>query len=132
MTFNFGGKDWTVSESDFRLIQVSRTHCVGGLFPIQTKGGEYPTFIVGALFLKVCFRLSNSRQMLMILVQNVYSIFRANPPSVGFATLATSGDPAGPAVTGTPLKDAAPHLRPFISTPALTIVTLTALLAVAL
>ena len=49
--------------------------CVGGIFDISSiidPGSKGPAWIVGDTFLK-----------------NVYSVYRANPPSVGFATLAS-------------------------------------------
>ena len=49
--------------------------CVGGIFDVGSTvgtGSKVPSWIVGDTFLK-----------------NVYSVYRANPPSVGFATLAS-------------------------------------------
>ena len=51
-------------------MQVSESTCVGGFFALDTSGTSAPAWIVGDTFLK-----------------NVYSVFRASPPSVGFAQL---------------------------------------------
>ncbi|KAJ7890571.1 aspartic peptidase A1 [Mycena olivaceomarginata] len=69
VTFSFGGKSWAVSSADFKVQEVSRGMCLGGLFSLST-GDSAPSWIVGDTFLK-----------------NVYSVFRFNPPSVGFAAL---------------------------------------------
>jgi len=67
-SLNFGGSDWNISPADFQFGQVSRTECLGAFFSIDTSGG--PSWIVGDTFLK-----------------NVYTVFRQNPASVGFAQL---------------------------------------------
>lgn len=85
VTLNFGGQTWPVSAADMNLGQLttgltrraSSTMCVGGIFDVgSTISGAansgIPAWIVGDTFLK-----------------NVYSVFRANPPSVGFAQLAS-------------------------------------------
>ncbi|KAG6826762.1 hypothetical protein H0H92_014538 [Tricholoma furcatifolium] len=64
-----GGKSWPISEADFRLTQLSQQLCLGAFFDLTT-GRSAPAWIVGDTFLK-----------------NVYSVFRYNPPSVGFAEL---------------------------------------------
>ena len=61
---------WPISNADFLLMQVTRNTCVGGFFALDTSGTSAPAWIVGDTFLK-----------------NVYSVFRASPPSVGFAQL---------------------------------------------
>ncbi len=65
----FGGRSWPVSPDDFQLMQVSSSLCLGAFFELNTNGGT-PDWIVGDTFLK-----------------NVYTVFRYEPPSVGFATL---------------------------------------------
>jgi hypothetical protein len=69
VAISFGGPSWSVSPADFKLVQISDSECVGAFFELQT-GSSAPSWIVGDTFLK-----------------NVYSVFRFNPPSVGFATL---------------------------------------------
>ncbi|KAG5641425.1 hypothetical protein DXG03_005241 [Asterophora parasitica] len=71
VTMAFGGRNWPISEQDFRLTQLTQTQCLGAFFDLQT-GRSAPSWIVGDTFLK-----------------NVYSVFRYNPPSVGFAQLSS-------------------------------------------
>jgi hypothetical protein len=70
VAFNFGGQSWSISAADFKLSQTSSSQCVGSIFEF-TGSDAGPGWIIGDTFLK-----------------NVYSVFRANPPSVGFAALA--------------------------------------------
>ncbi|KAI0823420.1 acid protease [Trametes gibbosa] len=86
VSFAFGGKSWPVSAADMNLGPISSTMCVGGVFDLTqgsdvSGGGGNPTWVVGDTFLK-----------------NVYSVFRANPPAVGFAELsnAAGGSSAQP------------------------------------
>ncbi|KAK7457847.1 hypothetical protein VKT23_010192 [Stygiomarasmius scandens] len=69
-----GGTAWSVSPDDFRAFQITNTMCVGAVFGLDLgSGGDnsgVPSWIVGDSFLK-----------------NVYSVYRFNPPSVGFAAL---------------------------------------------
>lgn len=69
VALSFGGRSWTVSPADFQVQQVSRGTCLGGFFALTT-GDSAPSWIVGDTFLK-----------------NVYSVFRFNPASIGFASL---------------------------------------------
>ncbi|KAG7093524.1 hypothetical protein E1B28_007198 [Marasmius oreades] len=69
VTVAFGGRSWPISNADFQVDQASSTLCVGAFFAIS-GGGSAPAWIVGDTFLK-----------------NVYSVYRYNPPSVGFAQL---------------------------------------------
>jgi len=70
ISLNFGGRDWTVSPSDFLLTQLTPTGCLGAFFELDMSGGSTPTWIVGDTFLK-----------------NVFTVFQYDPPAVGFATL---------------------------------------------
>jgi cathepsin D len=55
------------------LQQLSSSQCLGSIFTFtSTSNSISPAWIVGDTFLK-----------------NVYTVFRANPPSVGFAALAS-------------------------------------------
>jgi len=67
-----GGQAWPISDADFQLKQVAPGTCLGAFFELPTGNGA-PAWIVGDTFLK-----------------NVYSVFRFNPPSVGFAQLSAS------------------------------------------
>ncbi|KAI0645865.1 aspartic peptidase domain-containing protein [Trametes meyenii] len=86
VSFAFGGKSWPISATDMNLGRISQTMCVGGIFDLTlgsdvSGGGGNPTWVVGDTFLK-----------------NVYSVFRSNPPAVGFAELsdAAGGSSAHP------------------------------------
>ncbi|KNZ77400.1 Cathepsin D [Termitomyces sp. J132] len=70
-TMSFGGRSWPISEADFRLSQLTQALCLGAFFELNT-GASAPSWIVGDTFLK-----------------NVYSVFRYDPPSVGFAELSS-------------------------------------------
>ncbi|KDQ55714.1 hypothetical protein JAAARDRAFT_37134 [Jaapia argillacea MUCL 33604] len=88
-TISFGGKSWPVSSADMNLGQVSSTMCMGGIFDLSlgssAGSGGGPSWVVGDTFLK-----------------NVYSVFRANPPSVGFAQLSSAAGGSGPGSTSIP------------------------------
>ncbi|KAF9785153.1 acid protease, partial [Thelephora terrestris] len=67
VTLSFGGRSWSISSADFTMTKVSGNMCIGAFFEL---GSSNPAWIIGDTFLK-----------------NVYSVFRYNPPSVGFADL---------------------------------------------
>ncbi|KAK1222141.1 hypothetical protein PQX77_015069 [Marasmius sp. AFHP31] len=69
VTIAFGGRTWTISNADFQVTSVGNSMCLGAFFGLET-GRNLPSWIVGDAFLK-----------------NVYSVFRYDPPSVGFAEL---------------------------------------------
>lgn len=69
VTMSFGGQSWPISNADFQAEQLNDETCMGAFFSLST-GDNAPAWIVGDTFLK-----------------NVYSVFRYNPPSVGFAQL---------------------------------------------
>lgn len=68
----FGGKAWTIDPADFQLARLNQATCLGAFFELST-GGSAPPWIVGDTFLK-----------------NVLSVYRYNPPSVGFAQLSAA------------------------------------------
>ncbi|KAI0057208.1 acid protease [Artomyces pyxidatus] len=78
VTLSFGGQTWSIAPGDFQLTQLSSGQCLGAFFEFSSGSTSAPPWIVGDTFLK-----------------NVYSVFRANPASVGFATLAVDGQGAG-------------------------------------
>lgn len=88
VTISFGGREWPISEEDmnFGRTQFGSPNCLGAIFDL-TRGtnigssSQGPGWVVGATFLK-----------------NVYSVFRADPPSIGFAELSTAagGDGTDP------------------------------------
>jgi cathepsin D len=73
MQMAFGGKLWPIMSDDFALAAMDKQEqtCLGAFFELDT-GGSAPAWIVGDTFLK-----------------NVFSVFRFNPPSIGFASLNT-------------------------------------------
>jgi len=81
----FGGKSWPIKDEDINLGQLSSSQCLGGIFDLaagsNVGGRGSPPWVFGDVFLK-----------------NVYSVFRAVPPSIGFAELS---DAAGGS-SGTP------------------------------
>jgi cathepsin D len=79
VTLSFGGTTWTITTDDMNLGAVSGSGknqmCAGGIFDVGSTVGNAqgaPSWIVGDTFLK-----------------NVYTVFQANPPAVGFAQLAS-------------------------------------------
>ncbi|KAF5343829.1 hypothetical protein D9757_013918 [Collybiopsis confluens] len=72
VTMAFGGKSWAISNDDFQAQVLSKTSCLGAFFSLST-GSNAPAWIVGDTFLK-----------------NVYSVYRFNPPAVGFAQLSAT------------------------------------------
>ncbi|CCM06143.1 uncharacterized protein FIBRA_08393 [Fibroporia radiculosa] len=89
LTFKFGSSSnaWPVSPADFQFqpLQNDPTTCVGAVFELDNSGTTAPAWIVGDTFLK-----------------NVYSVFRYNPPSVGFATLSSTALAMNGAVAAAP------------------------------
>ncbi|KAF8840864.1 acid protease, partial [Paxillus ammoniavirescens] len=79
VSISFGGTSWPISAADMNLGNVTSTGsttqmCIGGIFDVGSTVGSgqgTPSWIVGDTFLK-----------------NVYSVYQANPPAVGFAQLA--------------------------------------------
>ncbi|KAG1878625.1 acid protease [Suillus tomentosus] len=70
---SFGGPNWSISPGDFAFTSIGPTsdECYGAFYAIPTSGASgTPSWILGDTFLK-----------------NVYSVFRYDPPSVGFAAL---------------------------------------------
>ncbi|THH29261.1 hypothetical protein EUX98_g4933 [Antrodiella citrinella] len=91
VSFSFGGESWSINPADMNLGTVGQGLCLGGIFDLTqgsdvSEGGGNPSWVVGDTFLK-----------------NVYSVFRSNPPSIGFAQLsnAAGGGSAAPSGGGT-------------------------------
>ncbi|CUA66620.1 Cathepsin D [Rhizoctonia solani] len=93
IAFNFGGRSWSMESADFKLLTTNPNVCVGAIFELSMGGlgnPDVPQWVVGDAFMK-----------------NVYSVFRYEPPSIGFAQLsaaATGGQPIlqQPIITSTP------------------------------
>jgi len=90
VSFSFGGQSWPINPADMNLGTIGQGLCLGGIFDLTQgsdvgEGGGNPSWVVGDTFLK-----------------NVYSVFRANPPSIGFAQLssAAGGGSAAPSAGG--------------------------------
>jgi cathepsin D len=86
IAISFGGPAWPISLADLNLGSVSNGLCLGAIFDITAGSNVKPTpgtpqWIVGDTFLK-----------------NVYTVFRSNPPAVGFAQL-SSGSSGSPSTT---------------------------------
>jgi len=92
----FGGSMWPIDPIDMNLgaVSATSTQCVGAFFDVAAgttigTGNGNPSWIVGDTFLK-----------------NVYSVYRSNPASVGFAKLSSaaggSSGTSGPSTATTP------------------------------
>jgi len=78
VSLKFGGTDYSINSVDFsRPADSSGTTCLGSFFPIDLNGNTVQ-WIVGDSFLK-----------------NVYSVYRSQPPAVGFATVKEGGGGGG-------------------------------------
>ncbi|THG99869.1 hypothetical protein EW026_g2553 [Hermanssonia centrifuga] len=89
VTWGSSSNAWTISPDDFILQEIdTQGTCVGAFFEVDSSGTTAPAFIFGDTFLK-----------------NVYSVYRASPASVGFATLSSTAinangvDAAAPSAT---------------------------------
>jgi len=94
IAISFGGQTWPIDPKDmnFGPLDQQGLQCIGAIFDLSmgtniVSGGGNPSWVIGDTFLK-----------------NVYSVYRSNPPSIGFAQLSAaaggSGTP-GAAPTGT-------------------------------
>ncbi|KAG8214186.1 aspartic peptidase domain-containing protein [Butyriboletus roseoflavus] len=78
ISISFGGTTWTINAADMNFGTIdlqSGQMCIGGIFDMpeaDLSGSSLPSWVIGDVFLK-----------------NVYSVFRAEPPAVGFAQLAS-------------------------------------------
>lgn len=78
VSLKFGGTDYSINSTDFsRPTDSSGTTCFGAFFPLDLGGGPVQ-WVVGDSFLK-----------------NVYSVYRSQPPAVGFATVKEGGNGGG-------------------------------------
>jgi cathepsin D len=93
VAFSFGGKSWAISTQDMNIGPESRGSalCLGAIFDLSMgtniqSGSGNPNWVIGDTFLK-----------------NVYTVFRASPPSVGFAQLSSlaGGSGAAPSAPAT-------------------------------
>ncbi|GJJ11469.1 hypothetical protein Clacol_005702 [Clathrus columnatus] len=96
ISLSFGGRTWSIEPVDFMLMAINEDTCVGAFFALENQG-SVPAWIIGDTFLK-----------------NVYSVFRYDPPSVGFASL--SGVAKTFAVSGGSLPTPTFAMNPAIAT----------------
>ncbi|KAJ7767988.1 aspartyl protease [Mycena maculata] len=95
-TLSFGGVAWPINPDDMNLgpIEEGSSMCAGALFDISlgaAVSSSSPSWVVGDTFLK-----------------NVYTVFRQNPMSVGFAQLAadvSGSGSTGPVVSSASIPD---------------------------
>ncbi|KAL1408673.1 hypothetical protein Q8F55_005486 [Vanrija albida] len=80
ISFTFGGVEYPIYLGDMTRGSLSsqQGYCIGSIIGQQTRAGSPVQWIVGDVFMK-----------------NVYTSFRASPPSVGFARLASNLLPPG-------------------------------------
>ena len=85
ITLTFGGRAWSINPQDISIgpVTAGSQNCRGAIYDLSAGSNlpvqpGKPGWVVGHAFLK-----------------NVYSVYRAVPPSVGFATLSPlAGGPA--------------------------------------
>ncbi|OAV88541.1 hypothetical protein PTTG_12426 [Puccinia triticina 1-1 BBBD Race 1] len=75
ISMQFGSISYPINPLDINLGKINSNRCLTSFFTISKSksGGNIPEWIFGAAFLK-----------------NVYSVFRASPPSIGFAQLSST------------------------------------------
>jgi cathepsin D len=88
-TISFGGRTWGVSPQDFELLRLSNGTCLSAFFRLNIISSSAPKWIIGDTFL-VSPRAFMSLSSVLIYShsqKNVYSVFRHDPPAIGFANL---------------------------------------------
>jgi len=90
MGFGNSSQTWAISPDDFKLSELDEGECLGAFFELS-GGGSAPPWIIGDTFLVSQFLVvscSLPDELYFNYEQkNVYSVFRYQPPSVGFAQL---------------------------------------------
>ena len=102
IAISFGGPAWPISLADLNLGTVSSGRCLGAIFDITAGSNVKPSpgtpqWIVGDTFLVRIFCYSDLSGILTglffffnLIQKNVYTVFRSNPPAVGFAQLSNA------------------------------------------
>jgi len=74
VSISFGGTPWSIDPRDmiFGHLPSNSSECIGSIMDIGMSPNTSPTWVMGNAFLK-----------------NVYTIFKADPPSIGFAPLSS-------------------------------------------
>ncbi|KAJ3563090.1 hypothetical protein NP233_g9166 [Leucocoprinus birnbaumii] len=112
VSLSFGGKAWPIDPDDMKLgpVDTAGRLCLGGIFDlsagtsIKPRPGN-PSWIHANLrysclqFLPIPL---NCASVIPYLQKNVYSVFRADPPSVGFAQLSAAAGGPGTAASSAP------------------------------
>ncbi|KAJ7767363.1 aspartic peptidase domain-containing protein [Mycena olivaceomarginata] len=93
ITLSFGGRTWPFNPLDFHTSHLNDTYCQGRIF-----GGAQSEWRAGPTFLN-----------------NVYSVFRQDPLSIGFAQLSTAA--GGPALVSTTTSSSSPTSAANFGTP---------------
>jgi len=91
VSLTFGGINYQISPRDFIVDQLTDAYCLAAFFALEISGGSSP--IPGA---------TNSNPIWVVgdsFLKNVYTVFRAKPASVGFATLSSTDGAIGLAGT---------------------------------
>ncbi|GAA5840922.1 hypothetical protein JCM11251_007640 [Rhodosporidiobolus azoricus] len=90
ITYNMSSADFNLGPFGFDSV-TNRSTCLGAFFDLSFGSGSRISWVIGAAFLK-----------------NVYSVFRASPPSVGFALPPNSSTlhfPSFPSNSSDPARD---------------------------
>lgn len=101
IAISYGGPAWPISDTDLNLGAVSSGLCLGAIFDITAGSNVKPTsgtpeWIVGDTFLVrfflILWSFSHPDQSVFSTrtQKNVYTVFRSNPPAVGFAQLSSA------------------------------------------
>ena len=83
ISISFGGSDWAIDPADMVIGNMggnSSQMCIGAILsiPEADPDSSLPSWVIGSVFLS-----------------NVYSVFQANPPAVGFAQLTSASGNSG-------------------------------------
>ncbi|KAF8318714.1 acid protease [Clavulina sp. PMI_390] len=84
-----GGQNWSIDPNDFLFETINAATCVGAFFILDPASSNLPAWVIGDTFLK-----------------NVMSVFRYDPPSVGFATLSSTATTFATDTVPSPTVDA--------------------------
>ncbi|KAF8326642.1 aspartic peptidase domain-containing protein [Cantharellus anzutake] len=86
VSFSFGGVEYKIDPRDFsRTLESTGEQCLGSIFELGLGANPIINWVVGDSFMK-----------------NVYSVFRQDPPAVGFA-VANQNNNGGNPTTGQPI-----------------------------
>ncbi|KAG6846654.1 hypothetical protein H0H93_012601, partial [Arthromyces matolae] len=92
ITLSFGGKAWSINPADMNIGQISSSQCVGGIFDLDA-GSNVDSSNQGPVGQHLLTPPLLSQK------KNVYAVYRASPPSIGFAQLSAAAGGSGPGST---------------------------------